>query len=146
MPDSMGVTDVVERYLAAAQAVDIDALLDTLAPEPELVSPLSGRMVFRGTDDLRVLLAAVYGSLTGLRWHERIVDGDRVVVTGEARIGPVTRSDVTVFEISDGRIARIRPYVRPWFALTVDAVVVGSRMLRHPGVILRALRGPDSAR
>lgn len=54
--------DAVARYRAASEANDLDALMETIAPDAELVSPLSGRMVFRGRDDLRVLLGAVYST------------------------------------------------------------------------------------
>jgi hypothetical protein len=98
-------------------------------------------MVFRGKDDLRVLLAAVYGSLTGLRWHEEVGDGDVRVVVGEARVGPVKLGDAMVFELApDGRIRRIRPHLRPWLALTVFALKLGPKVARHPGVVSRALR------
>jgi hypothetical protein len=63
------VDDVVTRYRAASEANDIDSLITLLEPDAELISPLSGRMVFRGVNDLRVLLTAVYGSLSGWRWR-----------------------------------------------------------------------------
>jgi hypothetical protein len=49
----------VLRYRQASEADDIDGLMSTLAPDMELVSPISGRMVFRGQDDLRIPLSAV---------------------------------------------------------------------------------------
>jgi hypothetical protein len=138
---------MVDRYLAAAQSNDIDALVETLADEPELVSPLSGRMVFRGREDLRVLLGVVYGSLRGVSWQTPVRDGNRCVVLGESRVGPAHRFDVTVFELADeGRIQRIRPFVRPWLALTVDALVVGPKMAPHLGLVWRALRKPSAER
>lgn len=119
----------------------MDALAETLADDVDLVSPLSGRMVFRGRDELRVLLGVVYGSLRDVRWHERILDGDRAAVLGESRVGWARRCDVTVLELApDGRIRRIRPFIRPWLGLTVDALVVGPKMLRHLPVVWRALR------
>ena len=48
------------RQLHSLGSNDIDALVETLAPNESLVSPLSGHMVFRGRDELRVLLGAVY--------------------------------------------------------------------------------------
>jgi hypothetical protein len=134
---------MVDRYLAAAQSNDIDVLVETLADDPELVSPLSGRMVFRGREDLRVLLRVVYGSLRGVSWQTPIRDGNRCVVLGESRVGPARRHDVTVFELADdGRIQRIRPFVRPWLGLTVDALVVGPKMASHLGIVWRSLRAP----
>jgi ketosteroid isomerase-like protein len=89
--------DAVAEYRAATERGDIDGIMRTLAPDAELVSPISGRMVFRGTDDVRILLTVVYGSLDGLRWTERIGDGDRQVLLGEARIAGVRMTDAMAF-------------------------------------------------
>ena len=48
--------DALARYCAATEAGDVDGF----------VSPISGRMVFRGHDDVRVLLSAVYGTRRAL--------------------------------------------------------------------------------
>lgn len=71
----MRVIDAVTQYRIASEANDIETLLGVLTRDAELVSPLSGRMVFRGKDDLRVLLTAVYGGMTGLRWRDLATDG-----------------------------------------------------------------------
>jgi len=135
------VDDVVTRYRAASEANDIDALVELLEPDAELVSPLSGRMVFRGARDLRVLLAAVYGSLRGWRWHEDVGDESLRVGVGEGRVGPCSLGDAMLFELSGrGKIQRIRPHLRPWLGLTGFALLVGPQLARHPGVILRAPR------
>jgi hypothetical protein len=134
--------DAVARYLAASEANDVEGLLATLARDGELVSPISTRMVFRGERDLRILATAVYGGLRGLRWGPQIGEGRVRVAIGEARVGPGVRlSDAMVFELDElGRIARVRPHIRPWLGLTVFALTLGPRMARHPGVIVRALR------
>ena len=63
------------------------------------------------------------------------------VVIGDGRIGPLTLGDAMVFELAeDGRIRRIRPHLRPWLALTLLALVLGPKLARHPGVLMRALR------
>jgi mannose-6-phosphate isomerase-like protein (cupin superfamily) len=133
--------DAVARYLKATEANDIEALLATLAPGAELVSPISGQMVFRGERDVRILASAVYGSLRGLRWGPQIGESRVRTVIGEGRTAGVRFTDAMVFELDEqGRIARVRPHIRPWLGLTVFALVVGPQMARHPGVILRALR------
>jgi hypothetical protein len=134
--------DAVARYRAASEANDIEALLSVLTEDVELVSPLSGRLVFRGRDDLGVLLGAVYGGMRDLRWLQEIGDGQVRVVLGEGHLGPCKVADAMVCELAeDGRIRRIRPYLRPWLGLTVFALALGPRMARHPGVLLRAMRG-----
>lgn len=139
------VEDAVTRYRTASEEGDIGALMETLAPDVELVSPISGHMVFRGRDDVRILLAAVYGTLNGLRWTETVGDGDFRVVVGEARVGAVRMTDAMVFELApDGLIRRISPHLRPWLALTLFAGMLGPKVARHPSVVRRALAGaPD---
>ncbi len=119
----------------------MDGLIATLAPGAELISPLSGRLVFRGHDDLRILLSAVYGGMRGLRWHEEVGDGATRVVLGDGTIGPFKLADAMVCELDgEGRILRIRPYLRPWLAVTFLALRLAPRIGRHPGVILRAAK------
>jgi hypothetical protein len=46
-----------------------------------------------------------------------------------------------VLELDErGDIQRIRPHLRPWLSLTVLALLLGPRIARHPGVLVRALR------
>jgi hypothetical protein len=135
--------DAVAGYVKASERNDIAAMMETLAPDVELVSPISGRMVFRGEGDVRHLLTAVYGSLKGLRWTRTIGDGNHRVALGEARLLGVRLTDAMVFELApDGRIRRIGPHLRPWLALTLFALVLGPQVARRPGMIWRALRTP----
>jgi hypothetical protein len=132
--------DAVSRYRAASEAGDIDGLMATLAPDVEIVSPISGRMTFRGQADARALLGAVYRSLRDLRWTRDVGDDESRVVLGEMRIGPVRMTDAMVFDLAeDGRIRRISPHLRPWLALTLFAALIGPKVARRPGVVWRAL-------
>jgi ketosteroid isomerase-like protein len=132
--------DAVSRYLAATAAGDVDGFMATLAPDVEVVSPISGRMVFRGGDDVRVLLSAVYGTLSGLRWTKEVGDGQSRVAVGEASVTGVRMTDAMVFDIgADGRIQRISPHLRPWLALTLFAAILGPKVARHPAIVRRAL-------
>jgi hypothetical protein len=133
--------DAVARFRAASEQNDIDALTQTLAEDVELISPLSGRMVFRGRDDLRILLGAVYGTVTELHWNRELAAGDARVVVGDCRIGPLKLGDAMTLELdAAGRIRRIGPHLRPWLALTLFALMLGPKLARHPGVLIRALR------
>jgi hypothetical protein len=135
------VDDAVARYRSASEANDIDALMATLAPDVELLSPVAGRFVFRGERDLRVLLGAVYGAIKGLRWREEVGDGPLRVVLGDCTVGPFRLGDAMVCELDqDGRIRRITPHLRPWLALSFFALAIGPKMIGHPGVIVRAVR------
>ena len=136
------MVDAVEHYRVASEAGDMEALMAALAPDVEVVSPISGRMVFRGHQDVRVLLTAVYGTLRDLHWTDPVGDGDRRVLIGETRIGPIRMTDAMVFELApDGLIRRISPHLRPWLVLTLFAAVLGPKVGRRPGVVRRALAG-----
>ncbi|PXX05831.1 nuclear transport factor 2 family protein [Mycolicibacterium moriokaense] len=137
-----GTKDAVAVFCDATRSNDVDRIVSTLAPNAELLSPLFGRMVFRGRDDLRVLLGAVYGALSDLVWREVIGEGTTRVAISDARIAGVTITDAMVLELDDaGLIVRIRPHLRPWLAITLFALLLGPKVARHPGVLRRALRG-----
>jgi hypothetical protein len=136
-----GTVDAVAVFCDATRTNDVDKMVTALAPDAELVSPLSGRMVFRGRDDLRVLLGAVYGGLSNVVWREVIGDGATRVAVSDSRIAGVTITDAMVLELDDaGLIVRIRPHLRPWLAITLFALLLGPKIARHPGVLRRALR------
>src|SRR3954454_24219311 len=133
--------DAVRVYREATERNDMDALMPALAPDVELVSPLSGRLVFRGADDIGLLASVVYSTLRGLHWDEPSGSGASRVVTGTARIGPLALGDVTLLELrEDGLISVIRPYLRPWLATALFALIIGPKLAVRTGVLWRALR------
>ncbi|MHB8233927.1 MAG: nuclear transport factor 2 family protein [Solirubrobacteraceae bacterium] len=133
--------DAIARYRAASEANDMDALMSVLAADVRVISPISGSMVFRGSDDVRFLLSRVYSCVRGLRWTSQLSDGSSCVLVGEGKVAGVTITDAMVFELSpDGRIASISPHLRPWLALSLFALLLGPRVARRPGAVLRALR------
>jgi hypothetical protein len=141
------VDDAVARFRAASEAHDVDGIMETLTPDVELVSPISGRLVFHGLGDVRLLTTAVYDSMTGVRWGEEVGDGVMRVVMGGAAVGPVRIEDAMVLELAaDGRIQRIRPHLRPWLALTLLAIRLGPKLARRPALVGRALRAPTASR
>jgi hypothetical protein len=129
------------RYCSASEVRDIDGLLATLAPDAEVVSPIFARAVFRGRDDLRKLLTAVYDTVEGWRWNEPLGDGSVRAVVGEGKILGVRLGDVSVFELDDdGLIRRMTPHLRPWLATTLFALRLGLRLAPDPGLVARAMR------
>jgi hypothetical protein len=108
------VDDTLARYRAAYEAHDVDGVVATLAPGAELVSPISGRLVFRGTDDLRALFTALFATVTRITWDREVGDGPVRVLVGTAAVGPFQLTDAMVVELDgDGRIRRLRPHLRP---------------------------------
>jgi hypothetical protein len=133
--------DAVARFCHAVESNDVDGMLATLAPTAELVPPVSGSMVFRGHDDLRVLLGAVFSNLTNMRLRQTLSDGDTRVAIFDAAVAGMPITDTMVIDLdSDGFIQRLTPHIRPWLPLTVVSIALAPKMLRHPAVIRRGLR------
>ncbi|MGX1772540.1 nuclear transport factor 2 family protein [Nocardia brasiliensis] len=140
--DQAAATDVVAAFRTATTTADFDTLMDLLTEDAALTSPLSGRMVFRGKADLRVLLTAAYGGLSGLRWTDEIGDGKRRVLLAEASVGRFRLTEALVLDLADdGRIRGLSPHLRPWLTLTAVAVRLAPGLFKHPGVLRRAMRG-----
>lgn len=122
------------------------ALAETLAPDVELPSPVIGSAVFRGREDVTKLLTAVYGMLGDVRWEPPVGEGAQRLDVADTRVGPMKIGDAMVFELDDeGRIARIRPHLRPLMAMILFFLMIGPRLARSPGVLVRALRRPRVA-
>ncbi|MEU0539890.1 nuclear transport factor 2 family protein [Nocardia sp. NPDC005978] len=132
--------DVIARFCAATEAGDIDAVLETLATNAELVSPLAGRAVFRGHHDLRVLFSILLPELTGFTWRH-VVRGDRTAVAiAEARVLGVRIGDAMLIELdTHGRIQRLTPHIRPWLGLTLLAIALLPKLVRQLPVVRRAM-------
>lgn len=132
--------DAVASYCAASRASDMDALAATFAPDVELPSPLFGSFRFRGASDVRAVLGAVYGLLSEVDWEEPIGSGFSRIAVAHARFAGLRIDDAMLFELDErGRIACIRPHLRPLFATLVFALLLGPRVALRPGVVLRAL-------
>ena len=135
------VDDAVEIYRAASERGDIDALMEAIDPDAELVSPLSGHMVFRGEADLRVLLSGIHSTIRDLDWTDSLGEGATRVLVGTFRVGPLRGSDAMVLELGPGgRIVRMRPHLRPWLPTTLFALLLVPEIARHPSIVMRALR------
>jgi hypothetical protein len=104
----MGSADAVAQYEAASANGDIDALMKTLAPDAELISPIVANAVIRGHSDIRVVMEAVYATVHDLKWREGFGDDHRVLMIGEAKVGPFRIGDAAIIELAeDGSIRRI---------------------------------------
>lgn len=140
MTDERLSHETILRFRAVTEAGDVDGLMPLIHPDADLVSPIFGRLVIRGQRDLGTLFRAVYSSVD-IAWKDQVADERLALLRGETRIAGVRVDDAMVLELGpDGLIHRIRPHLRPWLGLTAFALIVGSKLARHPGFFVRALR------
>jgi SnoaL-like domain len=134
--------DVVARYCGASARKDMDALATTFTDDVILVSPISGSLVFRGRKDVGTLLTYVHSVLGPITWDIRVRDDHSALAVGQTRVGGIALSDAMLFELApDGRIAVLRPHLRPWLGFSVFALLLGVRVVRHPQMLWRARAG-----
>ncbi|MCW3032792.1 MAG: hypothetical protein QOK19_183 [Solirubrobacteraceae bacterium] len=135
------MNDAVPRFLAATEANDMAAVASTLAADATLPSPVIGRAVFKGRADVLAVLTLVYGMIRDVRWEAPFGEGSRWTAIAEARVAGLYIGDAMVFELdSDGLIVRVRPHLRPLLATIVFFLMIGPRVARQPGLLLRAMR------
>jgi hypothetical protein len=119
----------------------MDAAGSTLAADVTLPSPLIGRAVFKGRDDVLALLRIVYSLLGAVRWQAPVGEGSRWVGLTETRVAGMRIDDAMVFELDgEGMIVQLRPHLRPLLATIVFFLLIGPRVAPQPGLLLRALR------
>ena len=126
--------DVVTRWCAAGEGGDAAAAAACLAPDVELVSPLTGRFRFTGREQVRDLLAAVFTVLGGISFHTRLGEGDTHALFASARLGEDEFEEAQLLRLDDaGLIREITLFARPLPALTGLMAALGPRLARDQG-------------
>jgi len=112
------------------------------AEDGALRSPIFGHFTFRGREDLRTLMRAVYKGVKETEFTSRAVEGRTAMLAARSRVLGLRIEEAFVFELDEsGRIKVVTVHIRPLLGLTVLMLVLAVRMAAHPAVLLRALRG-----
>lgn len=128
MPNSSESKAVLERYVAAVQAGDEEAIRDAFAPDA--VWQLDGELPISGTwrgretilnDFLGTAMSYYRPGSVSLEITSLIADGDRVAMEWTSRAHtrdgePYENHCIGVFTVRDGKIARVREYMDTLYA------------------------------
>jgi len=128
----------------AVEARDIDALIDTFAPDVVLHSPLISE-AFHGRDDVGFLfrtLADEYLFTDGFHYTAELAEGDTLVL---AFRGPLRGTDVEgvdLFKLNpDGKIREVTVFLRPLTGTTAVAKFLSGRIAGRDNRLKGALAG-----
>jgi limonene-1,2-epoxide hydrolase len=77
-PEPADLDDVVGRYLAALEAGDTDAIVDTFAPDGYVREPIGLHASHRGSRDLHAFFSMCFGAGGGIRLQRCAVTDDGV--------------------------------------------------------------------
>jgi SnoaL-like protein len=105
-------------FRRAAEAKDIDLLIETLREDVELHSPVLFRG-FEGRDVVTQVLTHVAATLEDLTYTDELAEGNTVALRFKARVGDRELEGIDFLELDDdGRVAVLTVFMRPMSALT----------------------------
>lgn len=124
--------DTTRRYREAVEGGDVEAFLETLSADVVLHSPITMRTQFRGHEELRVLMRAVFASIHGIRYYEDIGDAATRALFYRALIGRQELEEATFVRLGpDALISEIRLWFRPLPGLTAVMGRLGAQLARQ---------------
>lgn len=119
-----------KAFRAAVEAVDLDALMDTMSDEVVFRSPVTFK-TYEGKEAVRYLLSIVMRVFEDFRYVDE-VEGERsAILVFETRAGDREVNGIDYLEFGeDGRIERFTVMVRPMSAVTRLAESIGAELAK----------------
>jgi hypothetical protein len=132
--------ETTRRYRAAVEAGDLEAYLETLAPDVVLRSPITLRTDFRGHDEIRILMRAVFASIEDIRYHADVGDAATRALFYTAHVGRQHVEEASLVRLGDDALVHeITLWFRPLPGLTAVMGALGPRLARERGRTRAAL-------
>ena len=105
-------------FRRAAEAKDLDLLVETLREDVELHSPILFRG-FEGREIVTQVLTHVAATLEDLTYVDELSEGNSVALRFKARVGDRELEGIDFLELDEeGRVAVLTVFMRPMSALT----------------------------
>ena len=121
----------MKRFLEAFRARDLDAIVESLAPDVVINGPVSARLSFRGRDRARELFAIVLDILEDAHFEYEHEDGEVGVVVLRVRMAGRELHETQVMRMdAEGRERELTLFMRPLPWLAGLAAAIGPRLVR----------------
>lgn len=131
-PDRYDAT--IAAWRSAAEQGDAVAAVRCLAPDVEVISPLTARFRFVGPAQVGDMLAAAFEVLTDIRFHTSVGTGATRALFFHARTRREEVEEAQLLRLDDaGLIRELTLFGRPLPALTTVMGDIGPRLLRRQG-------------
>jgi hypothetical protein len=125
---------VTARFRRAVEAGDVEGVIETLAPDVVLHSPITDRFSFHGRDEVRDLLRSVFASIDGIRYFADVGNTRTRALFYRASIGGQPVEEATRLELDEaGRITEITLFFRPLPGLTALTAALAPRVASRHG-------------
>jgi ketosteroid isomerase-like protein len=131
----------------AMERGDLEAVLDTFAPDAVLRSPLTSRLTFNGREQIEAVMGVVIDVFEDLRYTDQLVSGDRAVLVASARVGGKELEMVDHLRLDEqGKIRELTVFFRPFpsiaVAMRLIATGLGARKGKGTALAMSALTQP----
>jgi hypothetical protein len=122
----------ITAWCAAGESGDAAAAAFCLAPEVELISPLTAQFRFHGPAAVTDVLASAFEVISDIRFHTQVGEGDTWALFYRGRVKAEELEEAQLLRLNrDGLIREITFFGRPLPALTEVMAGIGPRLLRR---------------
>src|SRR3712207_6354913 len=130
----MPVTTDRHPLRAGVESHDLDAIAAAFAPDAVLYSPITGRIQFRGRDEIREVYRAVLEVHSEIEYTHELDCGEHRVLVAKSVVGGQPSEDMLLLRLDDdGLIRELRLYVRPLPGLAALTAALAPRVIRARG-------------
>jgi hypothetical protein len=141
----------IDAWRAAGENGDARAAAATLAPDVEVISPLTAKFRFHGPEQVTDMLASAFEVIHGIRFHTEVGEGRVWALFYHAQAGREPVEEAQLIRLDDqDRIRELTIFGRPLPALTEVMAGIGPRLLRRQrqpllGRVVTLATGPINA-
>jgi hypothetical protein len=122
----------IDAWRAAGEHGDAAAATACLAPEVEMISPLTAQFRFHGPAQVADVLASAFEVIHDIRYHTEVGAGDTWALFYHARARREAVEEAQLVRLNaEGLIREITLFGRPLPALTEVMAGIGPRLLRR---------------
>lgn len=130
----MTAPDVVARWKTAAENRDAAALVECMAEDVELVSPLTAVFRFKGKAQLHDVFASVYEVIWDIHYHTELGEGSNWALFFNAQATGVALEEAQLLRLDEaGLIRELTLFSRPLPAVTQVMAGIVPRLLHRQG-------------
>ncbi len=120
------------QWRAAAEARDIESFMATLSPQIVIHSPLTNRTDFRGHDDVRALMRAVFATVENIRYTDDIGDERVRALVYDAEVAGVGVQEATIVRLDEhAKIVEVTFWFRPLLGQTALTATLVPKLARQ---------------
>jgi hypothetical protein len=122
----------IAAWRAAGENGDATAAAATLAPDVQVISPLTASFRFHGPAQVMDMLASAFEVIHDIRFHTEVGDGQVWALFYHARAGREAVEEAQLIRLDEqDRIRELTLFGRPLPALTTVMAGIGPRLLRR---------------